>query len=148
MRFQLIDDILERAADRIVAIKQVTAAEEYLADHFPGFPVLPGVLMIEALVQAARELMGEEGRRYVLGQAKAVRYGSFVRPGETLRVEVRREGEAEDGSLTFRGIGTVIRPARSADDATPSAETAVSGRFTMRPVRLERNAPAAIAEAT
>ena len=48
MHFTLIDRVLERTDDRLVAIKLVSAAEEYLQDHFPTFPVLPGVLMIEA----------------------------------------------------------------------------------------------------
>ena len=49
MRFSLIDAIIEQSPDRIVAVKQVSLAEEYLADHFPSFPVLPGVMMIEAI---------------------------------------------------------------------------------------------------
>ena len=53
----LIDRIVERGADQIVTVKNVTRAEEYLSDHFPTFPVLPGVLMLEALVQAGRELV-------------------------------------------------------------------------------------------
>jgi 3-hydroxyacyl-[acyl-carrier-protein] dehydratase len=53
MKFLLIDQVLDRTPTSIVAIKNVTAAEEYLGDHFPGFPVLPGVFMLEALTQAA-----------------------------------------------------------------------------------------------
>ena len=87
MKFQLIDQVLERTPTSITAVKNVTAAEEYLGDHFPGFPVLPGVFMLEALTQAARELLKDRGR-LVLGQVKAFRYGSFVRPGEALKVEV------------------------------------------------------------
>ena len=75
MKFLLIDQVLERTPTSIVAIKNVTAAEEYLGDHFPGFPVLPGVFMLEALTQAARELLKPHGR-LVLGQVKALRYGS------------------------------------------------------------------------
>ena len=93
MRFELIDQVLEHAPDRVVAIKNVTLAEEYLADHFPGFPVLPGVLMLEALVQAARHLLtasdGDAGdgdgataagnEPLVLAQVRNVRYGNMVR---------------------------------------------------------------------
>ena len=56
MRFDLIDRVLECETDRIVAAKNVTMAEEYLGDHFPGFAVLPGVFMLETMVQAARSL--------------------------------------------------------------------------------------------
>ena len=57
MKFNLIDKIEQISDERIVAVKYVSLAEEYLADHFPSFPVLPGVLMLEALTQAATWLM-------------------------------------------------------------------------------------------
>ena len=60
MRFDLVDAVLERGGERIVTVKNVTAAEEYLGDHFPGFPILPGVMMLEAMVQAARRFLEEE----------------------------------------------------------------------------------------
>ena len=51
MKFVLIDRIVELSrGERIVADKAVTLTEEYLADHFPDFPVLPGVLMLETMV--------------------------------------------------------------------------------------------------
>ena len=71
MRFRLIDQVLEQTDTRIIAVKNVTSAEEYLGDHFPTFPVLPGVFMLEALVQAGRRLLGDDGRRFVLGGVKA-----------------------------------------------------------------------------
>ena len=136
MRFQLVDTIVERSAERIVALKNVSAAEEYLADHFPRFPVLPGVFMIEAMAQAARALLGDEGRRLVLGGVKALRYGSFVRPGEALRIEVLLEKRLADGAFQFKGSGEVVRPAGPAGGLPPAEpETAVAGRFTMRPIR-------------
>jgi len=128
MRFRLIDQVLERGPASLVAIKSVTLAEEYLADHFPGFPVLPGVFMVEAMVQAARELLQPERPRFVLGGVRALRYGSFVRPGDTLRVEVSVDRELDAAAVLLKGSGTVLRP-----DGT--SDTAVSGRFTMRPVR-------------
>jgi 3-hydroxymyristoyl/3-hydroxydecanoyl-(acyl carrier protein) dehydratase len=146
MHFSLLDAVLEPpGADspRIVTLKNVTAAEEYLQDHFPAFPVLPGVLMIETLVQAARRLLVLRGvpgaSRLVLGSVRAVKYGRFVRPGEGLRAEVEwlkptADGApGPDGSYEFRGEGLVVPAA-----ALPSAErqTAVAGKFTLRPVRL------------
>jgi 3-hydroxyacyl-[acyl-carrier-protein] dehydratase len=134
MRFQLIDQVLERHPTRLVAVKNVTAAEEYLGDHFPGFPVLPGVFMLEALTQAARELLKDRGR-LVLGQVKAVRYGSFVRPGEALKVDVTMEKDHGDGTFGMKGTASVMR-------IDGSGETAVSGRFTMRPARVPSSAAA------
>ncbi|MDZ4828655.1 MAG: 3-hydroxyacyl-ACP dehydratase FabZ family protein [Phycisphaerae bacterium] len=133
MHFRLIDTVLEREPNRVVALKNVSSAEEYLQDHFPGFPVLPGVFMVEAMAQAAREVLEAQGkRRYVLGSVRALRYGSFVRPGEALRVEVTVEKELPDGSVSFRGTGTVVR-------RLPSnvPDSAVAGRFTMRPIRRD-----------
>ena len=130
MKFNLIDTVLEQSPDRIVAIKQVSLAEEYLADHFPTFPVLPGVLMLETMVQAARRLLSNRGEtRLVLGAVKGLKFGSFVRPGETLTVDVTVTGSV-DGTYECRGKGRVIRHNGGRPD-----ETAVSGRFTMRPIR-------------
>jgi 3-hydroxyacyl-[acyl-carrier-protein] dehydratase len=130
MKFTLIDTVLEQSADRIVAIKHVSLAEEYLADHFPTFPVLPGVLMVETMVQAARRLLADRGDpRLVLGEVKAVKFASFVRPGEGLAVDVTVSGSG-DGTYECRGKGWVVR-----HDGNSTDETAVSGRFTMRPIR-------------
>ncbi len=134
MKFRLIDSVLDQEPRRIVAIKNVTEAEEYLGDHFPGFPVLPGVLMVETMVQAARLLLDPTHPRQVLGGIRALRYGSFVRPGEALRVEIEWMKTSEDGIHTFRGEGKVVVPGASTDDL----DTAVSGRFTMRPIRTDR----------
>ncbi len=130
MRFDLLDTVLEQSPDRIVAIKHVSLAEEYLADHFPSFPVLPGVLMLETMVQAARRMLADRGdTRLVLGEVKGLKFGSFVRPGETLEVEVTVSG-ASGHEHHCRGTGRVLRRGSGG-----SNETAVSGRFTMRPIR-------------
>ncbi|MFM9959344.1 MAG: hypothetical protein ACKVZJ_14900 [Phycisphaerales bacterium] len=132
MRFELVDAIIERSAERIVTHKNVSAAEEYLQDHFPTFPVLPGVLMIESMVQAARALATANDPkfgRHVLGGVRALKYGTFVRPGDTLRVEVTLEKVHEDGRLDFKGSGSVLRPEAGVGGEAP---TAVSGRFWLR----------------
>lgn len=132
MHFSLVDKIIERSEDRIVTIKHVSAAEEYLQDHFPAFPVLPGVMMLEAMVQAARELLGErEGGPFVLGKVRALKYGAFMPPGATLRVEVKLGGALPDGSYDFRGEGLKV----GSGPAGGEDLTAVSGRFSLRPIR-------------
>lgn len=137
MKFQLIDAVVEQTADRIVAIKQVSLAEEYLADHFPAFPVLPGVMMIEAMVQAARMMLTAQNpqlSRLVLGEVRALKFGNMVRPGQTLVVEVQLQKANDDGSFTCRGVGTV-GAVHGATSGVASEAAAVNGRFTMRPVR-------------
>jgi 3-hydroxyacyl-[acyl-carrier-protein] dehydratase len=135
MRFQLIDSILQQTPDRIVALKQVSLAEEYLADHFPAFPVLPGVLMVEAMVQAARAMLaprrGGDQPPLVLGEVKALKFGNMVRPGESLKVEVTLTKQMHDGSFLCKGTGTVQR--RGTSESLDNV--AVSGRFIMRPMQ-------------
>ena len=136
MHFDLLDAVLEQDDNRIVTIKQVTMAEEYLQDHFPSFPVLPGVLMIESLVQAARRLlMGRDPScsRHVLGTVRALKYGGFVRPGDTLRIEVTLVKDEGDGVYAFKGHGLVGGPGHDLSDLS-EAPTAVSGKFTLRPL--------------
>lgn len=136
MKFALLDRVIEIGEDRIVAVKNVSLAEEYLADHFPGFPVLPGVMMIETMVQAARRLAATRtDRTMVLGEVRALTFNSMVRPGEGLRVEITLMRENDDGSMTFKGSGSVIRTGND-DQAQRTGERAVAGRFTLRPVAV------------
>ncbi len=135
MNFDLIDNVTEQSDDRIVAIKDVRHDEDYLKDHFPTFPILPGVLMVETMVQAARRLLtprltAETPDRFVLGSLKALKYGAMVRPGESLEVEVTIQRTEEDGTVVCRGVGRVRR-----NGVTSPDETAASGRFTMRRVK-------------
>ncbi|MEM8739799.1 MAG: beta-hydroxyacyl-ACP dehydratase [Planctomycetota bacterium] len=129
MRFQLIDKVLERDGERLVAVKAVTNAEEYLGDHFPSFPVLPGVMMLETLVQAARELMrGLDGPPtagpLVVAEVRNLRYAAMVRPGQRLQVDVTVRKRGEDGAVDFQGVGTV------------EDEVAVQGRFRLVPLKI------------
>ena len=131
MRFDLVDRVLESSTESATTLKAVSMAEEYLQDHFPTFPVLPGVFMLEAMVQTARELDLPGIDRLVLGRVRALKYGSFVRPGDVMTTEVTLMSRLEDGSLDVKGKATV----RSASGEGEPA-TACSGRFTLRPVRL------------
>lgn len=130
MHFSLVDRVIEQSADRIVTLKHVSSAEEYLQDHFPSYPVLPGVMMLEAMVQAARRLCDTTTAPMVLGQVRALKYGAFVRPGATLRVDVTLHKKNDDGTIDFKGEGTLLEP-----NATAEPPTAVSGRFLLRPVK-------------
>jgi 3-hydroxyacyl-[acyl-carrier-protein] dehydratase len=92
----------------------LTLGEEYLADHFPTFPVMPGVLMLQTLVEAGAWLLRitEEFRHsvIVLREAKNVKYGHFIDPGRrlTVVVELVEQSEGPEGALaTFKGKGEV-----------------------------------------
>jgi len=109
MKFGLIDSIIELTrGKRIVAVKAVTLAEEYLGDHFPTFPILPGVLMLQAMVEAAswlvRDAQDFASSIVLLREAKNVTYRSFVKPGNllTLVVTCRRLAPTDSD---FEGYG-------------------------------------------
>lgn len=111
MHFSLVDRITALEPGKsISAIKNLSLAEEYLADHFPGFPVMPGVLMVEALVQSGAWLIRytEDFKHstILLKQARAVRFNSFVTPGRRLDVSVNVH-EWTDNEVVFKGSGTV-----------------------------------------
>lgn len=136
MHFHLIDRIIERSDAHIVTLKHISSAEEYLQDHFPGFPVLPGVMMLESMTQAARQLLDPENEAaspWVLTQAKALKYGSFVRPGATIRVTITKHKDNEDGSIDFKGDVRLIEPDADMDNLP----VACSGRITMRPANID-----------
>jgi len=102
MRFTLVDHIVELESDKeITAVKTLTMAEEYLADHFPHFPVMPGVLMLEALTQASAWLIrvSEDFAHsmVVLKEARNVKYGQFVEPGQsmTITAKITKQDESE-----------------------------------------------------
>ncbi len=109
MKFVLVDRILElQPGQRIVTCKALTLAEEYLADHFPTFPVMPGVLMVEASVQSAawlvRATTGFTKSIILLSEARNVTYKSFVAPGHTLMLTVEaRSIEPEHSEFECRG---------------------------------------------
>ena len=91
MRFTLIDRIVDLTpGEKITALKNLSMAEEYLADHFPGFPVMPGVLMLEAMTQASAWLIraSEDFAHSIvlLKEARNVRFANFLQPGQTLTV--------------------------------------------------------------
>ncbi len=88
--FLLVDRVLELEPERrVVGLKNVSANEPFFAGHFPGRPVMPGVLIVEALAQTAAVLMGDESGMIpmFMGIDKA-RFRSPVTPGDQLRLEV------------------------------------------------------------
>jgi 3-hydroxyacyl-[acyl-carrier-protein] dehydratase len=134
MRFQLIDRITALDDHRTLrAVKHLTLGEEYLADHFPSFPVMPGVLMLEALVESAAWLLRLRDQFQhsviVLREARNVKYGSFVQPGWRLDLSVELSEEGAE-LATFKGKGEV--------NGTPT----VSAKWTVARYNLRDRNPA------
>ena len=133
MKFGLIDRIIEiEGAQRIVAVKAVSLGEEYLSEHFPTFPVLPGVFMLESMVEAARWLVhaAEDFAHslILLESTKGITYKSFVAPGQLLRVEVTCRRLAEESS-EFAGCGYC------------DGSQVVKGRFALSHLNLATRSP-------
>ncbi|GIP40965.1 3-hydroxyacyl-[acyl-carrier-protein] dehydratase FabZ [Paenibacillus sp. J31TS4] len=109
--FLLVDRILEmEEGKRAVGIKNVTINEEFFNGHFPGYPVMPGVLITEALAQvgaiAMLSMEANKGKLGMLAGLDGFRFRGQVRPGDTLRLEVeiiRLKGSIGKG----RGVAKV-----------------------------------------
>src|SRR5438132_12691510 len=109
MRFNLVDRILEaEPGRRIRIVKNLTLAEEYLADHFPTFPVMPGVLMLQTLVEAGAWLLRvtEDYRHSIIAlrEARNIKYGTFMEPGRQMAVSVDLL-ESDATTASFKGRG-------------------------------------------
>lgn len=123
--FLLVDRILElEEGKRAVGIKNVTANENFFNGHFPNYPVMPGVLIVEALAQVSAVVMltkeGNQGRLGLLVGIDKCRFKQQVKPGDQLRLEVeitRLKGPIGKG----RGIATV--------DGTLVCETEITFAF-------------------
>jgi 3-hydroxyacyl-[acyl-carrier-protein] dehydratase len=112
MRFNLVDRIHAwEPGKRLTASKALTLGEEYLADHFPTFPVMPGVLMLQALAEASawlwRVTNDFKHTVVVLREVKNCKYGTFMPPGQTLELATELV-KSEEATATFRGKGNVL----------------------------------------
>jgi beta-hydroxyacyl-ACP dehydratase FabZ len=90
----LVDAILELDEERIVGIKNVTVNEPFFVGHFPEFPVMPGVLVVEAMAQVAGVLVlksvpDRKNKLVLLASIEQAKFRRPVRPGDQLRIEMR-----------------------------------------------------------
>ena len=121
--FLLVDRIVEYEpeAQRIVGIKAVTATEWFFQGHFPGLPVMPGVLQVEALAQTMAVYVGKQpgfgDRIGLFAGIEDCRFKRVVSPGDTLRLEVTME---KLGRRFGRGRGVATVDGEVACEATLS----------------------------
>ena len=135
MKFQLVDRVVSwTPGESIRAVKNLSLAEEYLQDHFPGFPVFPGVLMVEAMVQTSAWLLRASNdftySMTLLQQAKAVKFNSFVKPGRSLHLEAKIV-KTDDATVTLKTTGHLNA------FADEGGESAVSARLVLEQSNLD-----------
>ena len=140
MRFHLIDRIDRwEPGKSLAAAKYLALGEEYLADHFPQFPVMPGVLMLQACVEAAawlwRTTTDYRHPVIVLRELKMVKYGTFMLPGRRMDVTVEwTKADAAADTAAFKCEG-----------ANDARESTVKASFTLHGYSLASRGPAGAA---
>lgn len=133
----LVDSILELEEERIVGIKNVTVNEPFFVGHFPDFPVMPGVLIVEAMAQVAGVLVlshipDRKKKLVLLASVEEAKFRRPVRPGDQLRIEMTvTRRKASVAKMRGQAVvdGAVVAEAelmcKLADRDPPSAEEAV-----------------------
>jgi 3-hydroxyacyl-[acyl-carrier-protein] dehydratase len=133
MQFTFVDRVLQlEPGVKITTLKCLSMAEEYLADHFPRFPVMPGVLMLQAMTDASALLIGATENFshsiITLKEARNIRFADFVQPGRVLTVT--SEIHKLDGrDVEFKAQGML------------DGRTAVSGRLVLERYNLAETRP-------
>lgn len=116
--FLLVDRILEMDDERVVGIKNVTVNEPFFVGHYPHYPVMPGVLIVEAMAQTAGVLVlsqipDRDSKVVLLASVEEAKFRRPVRPGDQLRIEMKYI-KKKATVAKMQGIVTV--------DGTPVAE--------------------------
>jgi 3-hydroxyacyl-[acyl-carrier-protein] dehydratase len=132
MRWIWIDKFVEfKSGESAVSIKNVTLAEEHLHDHFPGFPIMPECLMIEAMAQTAGILVGEAKNfqeKVILAKIKKAVFHDYVRPGDTLRLSATIESIAPEAASTTGTITCDNKPIADIDLMFSHIDQNLSGK--------------------
>jgi len=128
MRFSQLDKIRNiELGKSISAVKCLSLSEEYLRDHFPRFPVMPGVLMLEAMFQASMWLVRAtenfEKSTVVLREAKSLKFQGFVQPGNSLEIFCQIKS-SQQGLTSLKVSGDI------------DGKTATSGRMVIESYNL------------
>jgi beta-hydroxyacyl-ACP dehydratase FabZ len=130
----LVDRILDMNETRIIGIKNVTVNEPFFMGHFPDFPVMPGVLVIEAMAQVAgvlvlKSLGGRNEKLVLLASIEEAKFRKPVVPGDQLRIEMTVE-RRKATVAKMRGVATVA--------GQTVAEAVVMCKLADRPSTVEK----------
>lgn len=125
----MVDRIVEIKEDSIVGIKNVTVNEPHFAGHFPSYPVMPGVLIVEAMAQVGGILVGSvapqtRGKLMFLASVEEAKFRKPVVPGDQLRIEMKLS-RLKSTVAKMQGVATV--------DGQVVAEATVMCKLTDRP---------------
>ena len=119
MRWIWIDKFVEfHSGESAVALKNVTLAEEHLHDHFPGFPIMPECLCIEAMAQTAGILVGEAKKfqeKVILAKIQKCVFFDYVRPGDTIKLAAKIESITSEAASTSGKITCEDKPIAEID---------------------------------
>ena len=130
--FLLIDEIVEQSESRIVGTKVFSGDEYFFAGHYPGYPLVPGVLLCEAAMQCgavllSKHLAGSEGKVPVATRMNDVRFKRMVRPGETIRMEIELTERLADAFFLTAKVTVAGKVAVRFEFACTAAEAVASG---------------------
>ena len=119
MRWIWIDSIVDfESGRRVSAIKNITLAEDHLHDHFPGYPVMPGSLMIEGMAQTAGILVGEArgfAQNVILAKIRKAQFSDHAIPGDQLRYDAVIESLDERAAATRGTVSKNGKPIGQVD---------------------------------
>ena len=111
VRYLLIDRITEwNAGENIAGVKNVAMTEDFLEFHFPRNPIMPGVLLLEAMAQLSGWLeaaSSEFGQWFLLTKVQKCKFYGFAFPGDQIKLEVKRIQETKAGHVLYSGTGAV-----------------------------------------
>lgn len=111
MRYLLIDHIVEwKSKEKIKGIKNVTMSEDFLEFHFPKNPIMPGVLLLEALVQLAgwlEAVSSDFNNWFLINKVNKSNFYGFAYPGDQVELVMETMAEPNSSVKTYKGAGTV-----------------------------------------
>ena len=119
MRFIFVDEILEMIPGKTIrALKEIFADEDFFRDHFPGFPVVPGVLLTEMMAQAAGKCLDAEKKhqgKAMLARINSANFRDWVRPGQTAIINAEIKTNRENFATATCNIEVMSKRVCSAE---------------------------------